>query len=159
MKLGGQYIRVHRCWLQLKSKNDPLNIQFVPACKFNNKLNELSAVEPENSDRNIFEIADEGIASAKNDMTNENISDLKNSISNLSLNKEITESENSGNKNDNISNTTKLTACLPKSHWKIVYHTRDSWSWNEALVLGRTSKSTGKHRIWLNMKKLGDNSH
>ena len=41
VKHGGQYIRVHYCWLQPKSKNDQLNIQYVPACKFNNKLNEL----------------------------------------------------------------------------------------------------------------------
>ena len=42
-------------------------------------------------------------------MTNEDICNLTNSISNLSLNKEITESENSDNKTDNISNSTKLT--------------------------------------------------
>ena len=36
-------------------------------------------------------------------MINEDIIDLINSISNLSLNKEITESENSDNKKDQIS--------------------------------------------------------
>ena len=53
MKHGGQYIRVHLCQLQLKIKNDQSNIQSVSACKFDNKPNELSAVEPENSDSNI----------------------------------------------------------------------------------------------------------
>ena len=41
-------------------------------------------------------------------MTNEDISYLTNSISNLSLNKNITESENSDNETANISNPTKL---------------------------------------------------
>ena len=56
MKHGGQYIRVHLCQLQLKNKNDQSNIQSVSACKFDNKPNELSAVEPENSDSNIFRV-------------------------------------------------------------------------------------------------------
>ena len=97
VKHGGQYIRVHPCRLQLKSKNDQLNIQSVPACKFNNKPNEVNAVEPENKESNICEITDEEIVSVNNNMTNEGISDLTNSISNLSLKKEITESENSDN--------------------------------------------------------------
>ena len=48
VKHGWQYIRVHPCWLQPKSKNDQLNIQSVPACKLNSKPNELNAVQPEN---------------------------------------------------------------------------------------------------------------
>ena len=58
-------------------------------------------------------------------MTYEDISDLTNSISNLPLNKEITESENSDNKTD-ISNPTKLTGLLPKINAKIVYHNPDT---------------------------------
>ena len=83
MKHGGQYIRVYPCRLQLISKNDQLIIQSVPACKHNSKPNELNAVEPENIDSNIFEITDEEIVSANNYMTNEDISDLTNNISNL----------------------------------------------------------------------------
>ena len=44
-------------------------------------------------DSNIFDITDEEIVSINNNMTNEDISNLTISISNLSLNKEITESE------------------------------------------------------------------
>ena len=51
-------------------------------------------------DSNIFDITDEEIVSINNNMTNEDISDLTISISNLSLNKEITESENSDNETD-----------------------------------------------------------
>ena len=148
------YIRVHPCRLQLKSKNDQLNIQSVPACKFNSKPNELNALEPENSDGNIFEITDEEIVSVNNNMTNEDINDLTNSISNLSLNKEITKSENSDNETDNISNPTKLTGLLSKINSKIVYHNPDTQSWNETLVLVRASKSTGRNRTYLNIKKI-----
>ena len=108
-KLCGQYIRVHPCQLHLKSKNDQLNIQSVPACKFDNKPNELSAVEPENKDSNIVKITDEEIANVNSNITIEDISDLTNSISNLSLHKEIMESENSDDETDKISNPTKLT--------------------------------------------------
>ena len=159
LKLSGKYIRVHPCQLQLKSKNDQLNIQSVPACKFNSKPNELNTVEPENSGSNIFEITNEEIGSVSNDMTNGDISDLTNSISNLSLNKETTESENSDNETDNISNPTKLTGLLPKINSKVVYHNPVTISWNEALVLGRAGKSTGTNRTWLNIKNLGDESH
>ena len=81
------------------------------------------------------------------------ISDLTNSISNLSLNKEITESDNSDNETDNISNPTKLTGLLAKINLKIVYHNPDTQPWNESLVLGRAGKSTGENRTWLNIKK------
>ena len=75
-------------------------------------------------------------------MANEDICNLTNSISNLSLNKEITESENSDNKTDNISNSTKLTGLfLPKINSKIIYHNPDVQPWNEALVLGRAVKA------------------
>ena len=73
LKHSGKQIRVHPCQLQLKSKNDQLNIQSVPACKFNSKPNELNAVEPENSGSNIFEITNEEIGSVSNDMTNGDI--------------------------------------------------------------------------------------
>ena len=159
VKHGGQCIRVHPCRLQLKTENDQLNIQPVSACKFNNKPNELNAVEPENSDINIFEITDEEIVSVNNSMTNEDISDPTNSISNLSLNKEITESENSDNETDNIINPIKLTGLLPKINSKIVYHNPETQSWNEALVLSRAGKSTGRNRTWLNTKNLGDDYH
>ena len=106
MKHGGRYIRVHPCRLQLKSKNDQLNIQSVQACKFNKKPNEFNTVERENSDSNIFEITDEEIVSIKDNMTNEHINALTDSISNLSLNKEITVPENGNNETD-ISNPTK----------------------------------------------------
>ena len=33
VKHGGQYITVHPCWLQFKSKNDQLNTLSFPACK------------------------------------------------------------------------------------------------------------------------------
>ena len=124
MKLidGGQYMMVNPSRLQLKSENGQLIIQSVPACKHNSKPNELSAVEPENIDSNIFEITDEEIVSVNNNMTNEDISDLRNSISNLSLNKQMTESENSNNDTDNISNPRRLTRLLPKINSKIVYH-------------------------------------
>ena len=127
VKHGGQYIRVHSCRLQLKSKNSQLNIQSVPACKFNSKPNKLNSVDPENSDSNIFEITDEKIVSFNNNMNNEDISDLTNSISNLSLNKEIIESENSDDETD-ISNPTKLTEILPKINSKILYHNPDTQS-------------------------------
>ena len=60
-------------------------------------------------------------------MNNEDISDLTNSISNLSLNKEIIESENSDDETD-ISNPTKLTEILPKINSKIFYHNPDTQS-------------------------------
>ena len=60
-------------------------------------------------------------------MNNEDISDLTNSISNLSLNKEIIESENSDDETD-ISNPTKLTEILPKINSKILYHNPDTQS-------------------------------
>ena len=63
MKHGGQYISVHPRRLQLKNMNNQLIIQSVPDCKFDNKPNELSAVEPENSGSNIFKIIDEEIVS------------------------------------------------------------------------------------------------
>ena len=66
-------------------------------------------------------------------MINEDISDLANSISNLSLNKEITKSENRHNEAD-ISNPTKLTGLLSKINPKIAYCDPDTQSWNEALV-------------------------
>ena len=81
------------------------------------------------------------------------ISDLTNSISNLSLNKEITESDNSDNETDNISNPTKLTGLLAKINLKIVYHNPDTQPRNEPLVLHRAGKSTGENRTWLNIKK------
>ena len=87
------------------------------------------------------------------------INDLTNSICNLPLNKEITESENSDNETDSISNLTKLKGLLPKLHSKIVYHNPDTQSWIEALVLGEAGKSTGKNKTWLNIKNLRDNSH
>ena len=87
------------------------------------------------------------------------INDLTNSICNLPLNKEITESENSDNETDSISNLTKLKGLLPKLHSKIVYHNPDTQSWIEALVLGEAGKSTGKNKTWLNIKNLGGNSH
>ena len=63
VKHGGQYISVHTCRLQLKNMNNQLIIQSVPDRKFDNKPNELSAVEPENSGSNIFKIIDEEIVS------------------------------------------------------------------------------------------------
>ena len=60
-------------------------------------------------------------------MNNEDISDLTNSISNLSLNKEITESENNDDETD-ISNPTKLTELLTKINSKILYHNPDTQS-------------------------------
>lgn len=47
---------------------------------------ERSTVKSKNSHSNIFEITDEEIDSVKNNMTDEFISDLTNSIRNLSLN-------------------------------------------------------------------------
>ena len=79
-------------------------------------------------------------------MTNEDISYLTNSISNLSLNKNITESENSDNETANISNPTKLI----QNPFTIILTDNQL---NEALVLGRAGKSTGRNRIWLNTKK------
>ena len=55
-------------------------------------------------------------------MANEDISYLTNSISNLSLNKNIAESENSDNNTDNISNATKLI------NSKSLYHNPDRQS-------------------------------
>ena len=78
-------------------------------------------------DSNIFDITDEEIVSINNNMTNEDISNLTISISNLSLNKEITESENSDNETD-ISNLIKSTGLLSKIHSKIVYHNPDTQS-------------------------------
>ena len=148
VKHGGKYIRVHPCRLQHKSKNDQLNIQSGLACKFDNKPNELSAVEPKNSDSNILAITDEEIVSVNNNMANEDISDLTKSISNLTLNKETkeTESENSDNETDNISNPTKLTGLLQKINSKIVYYNPETQLWNKALVLGKAGKSTDKNR-------------
>ena len=79
-------------------------------------------------------------------MTNEDISYLTNSISNLSLNKNITESENSDNETANISNPTKLI----QNPFTIILTDNQL---NEALVLRRAGKSTGRNRIWLNIKK------
>ena len=76
-----------------------------------------------------MEITDEKIVSVSN-MSNEDISDLTNSMSNLSLNKEIMESENSHNETDNISSPTKLTGLLRKIYWKIVFLNPDVQSWN-----------------------------
>ena len=105
---------------------------------------------------NIFEITDEEIVSVKSNISKIVMID---SISNLSLNKEITESENSDNETNNISDPTKLTQLLQKINSKIVFHNPDTQSWNEALVLGKAGKSTGRNRTWLNVKSLGDNSH
>ena len=55
-------------------------------------------------------------------MANEDISYLTNSISNLSLNKNIAESENSDNNTDNISNATKFI------NSKSLYHNPDRQS-------------------------------
>ena len=76
MKHGGQYIRVHPSRLQLKNETDQLNIQSFPACKFDNKPNELCAVEI--YIWNIFEIADKEIVSVNNNIINEDISNLTN---------------------------------------------------------------------------------
>ena len=48
-------------------------------------------------------------------MTNEHINALTDSISNLSLNKEITVSENVDNETDNISNPTKTNRAFTKN--------------------------------------------
>ena len=48
-------------------------------------------------------------------MTNEHINALTDSISNLSLNKEITVSENGDNETDNISNPTKTNRAFTKN--------------------------------------------
>ena len=71
------------------------------------------------------------------------INDLTNSICNLPLNKEITESENSDNETDSISNLTKLKELLPKlySNSKIVYHNPDTQSWSEVLVLCQSDRA------------------
>ena len=60
---------------------------------------------------NIFEITDEEIVGVKSNILKIVMID---SISNLSLNKEITESENSDNETNNINDPTKLTQLLQK---------------------------------------------
>ena len=42
---------------------------------------------------------------------------------------------------------------------KIIYHNPDLKSWNEALVLGRAGKSSGKNKTWFNLKDLTNNKH
>ena len=40
-----------------------------------------------------------------------------------------------------------------------MYHNPDTQAQNKALVLSRAGKSTGKNRIWFNIKNVEDNSH
>ena len=80
-------------------------------------------------------------------MTSEDISNLTNSISNLSLSKEVTESENSDDEPDN----SKIIS-------EIIYHNPGTQLWNHALVLGKTGKSTSRCITWLNLKNLEDKS-
>ena len=66
---------------------------------------------------------------------------------------------NDNTNNINYSNPTKISGILPKVNSKIIYHNPDNDSWNEALILGKAGKSTGRNKNWLNIKNLQDNSH
>ena len=46
-----------------------------------------------------------------------------------------------------------------KVNTKVIYHNPDTNLSNEALILGKSGKSTGKNKTWLNIKNLQDNSH
>ena len=82
-------------------------------------------------------------------MLNDDINNLTNSISSLSLNIDENESEDDVIESNQIegndySNPTKTSGILPKVNTKVIYHNPDTNSWNEALILGKAGKSTGK---------------
>ena len=55
--------------------------------------------------------------------------------------------QNDSTKQNNYSNPTKISGILLKVNTKVIYHNSDTNSWNEALVLGKAGKSTGKNKL------------
>ena len=51
-------------------------------------------------------------------------------------------------------NPTVQQNILPTVKIKVIYHNPDSKAWNKALVLRRAGKSSGKNKIWCNLKIL-----
>ena len=94
-----------------------------------------------------------------NNITNDDINQLTNSISTLSLNEvkiesddDIEPNQNDSTKRNNCSNPSKTSGILPKINTKVIYHNPDTNSWNEVLVFGKAGKIK-------NIKSLQDNSH
>ena len=173
VKHGGQHIRVHPCCLQLRNKqqnidnirDDSKDNNSCTELKTQKNVNQLHQEVNENEDliikNNIIEKLSE-----LNNVMNDDINQLTNSISTLSLNEDEVESDqdieinqNDNTKWNNYSNLTKPSGILPKVNTKVIYHNPDTNSWNEALVLGKAGKSTGKNKTWLNIKNLQNNSH
>ena len=118
----------------------------------------------ENEDIAIKNTRTENISELNSSMLNDDINKLTNSISSLSLNIDENESDDDVIESNQIegndySNPTKTSGILPKVNTKVIYHNPDTNSWNEALILGKAGKSTGKNKTWLNIKNLQDDSH
>ena len=82
-----------------------------------------------------------------NSIINDDINQLTNSISTLSLNEvkiesddDIETNQNDNTKRNNCSNPNKTSGILPKINTKVIYHNPDTNSWNEVLVLGKAGK-------------------
>ena len=168
VKHGGQHIRVHPCRLQ--SRNKYQSIDPILDDSNGNNLCKESTQKDVNKfyDDNVNEKEDiaikntriENISELNSSMLNDDINKLTNSISSLPLNIDENESEDDviesnqieGNDYSNPIKTSKVNT-------KVIYHNPDTNSWNEALILGKAGKSTGKNKASLNIKNLHDNSH
>ena len=94
------------------------------------------------------------------DRNNDDIEGITSSLNDLSVqspgNLDLTSLVQSSDEPDN---STVQHNILTTMKSKIIYHNPDSKSWNEALVLGRAGKSSGKNKTWFNLKDLTNNKH
>ena len=164
IKHGGYLHRVHPCSLQLvNSKEDSNKERMEEGREENNDEQVIDSVDNEDDENDISDDESSSYFYPMNEKNNaelnvDEIDDITSSLNDLSLQA----SNNLEYTNENleeIGNPTVTQNILPTVKSKILYYNPDSKSWNEAVVLGRAGKSSGKNKSWLNIKDLSEDKH
>ena len=174
VKHGGFYVRVHPCSLQLIQKHNYIEGNTVTERNDSNKSSDQSNSQlSERHDNNVKSLRNEQVESdiesdfyptivnslehGEDDTSIEGIETLTTRLKDLSLHTESND-QSIDSISDNV-NSPVISDTFPKVKSKIVYHNPESNSWNEALVLSRAGKSSGKNKSWFNIKYIKEDKH
>ena len=100
------------------------------------------------------------ISNVPSNISNDDIEDLTSSLNDWSIQScNVENAKVSAFDTKGVDNPTTEHNILPKVKSKITYFNPDSESWNEALVLGRAGKCSGKNKTWFNLKDITADKH
>ena len=92
--------------------------------------------------------------------TNDDTEDLTSTLNDLSIQScNVENAKVSACNTKGVDNPTTERNILLKVKSKIIYFNADSESWNQALVLRRARKCSGKNKTWFNLKNITADQH